>query len=343
MTELQPNLIQPAIVQKPKKKKHHLRYDQQKVAVSWLFLLPCLIGFIIFFVYPLIMSFIYSFSTLDLSALAKGESYIHFGQAFTESAIKNNDYSNPITGWYGFFYNYIYALTINADYPVQLWTTFYTTVLDTAVITIFSLLIAVMLNGKFRGRTIVRAIFFLPVILNSEAVSQATEAASALSNVLNQDNSALTNLFDMKVFLQGVFGNKAWANTLIGFLSGITTEIYNTISYSGIQILIFLAAIQSVPAHLYEAAKMEGATKYEMFWKITLPMVSPMIVTVVVYTIVDSFLRSKINNVIDLQYKNSQYGYHAAMSWIYLLVSGLLLLIVVGILSKVVFYYDDKK
>jgi len=83
MTELQPNLIQPAIVQKPKKKKHHLRYDQQKIAVSWLFLLPCLIGFIIFFVYPLIMSFIYSFSTLDLSALAKGESYIHFGQAFT--------------------------------------------------------------------------------------------------------------------------------------------------------------------------------------------------------------------------------------------------------------------
>jgi ABC transporter, permease protein len=130
---------------------------------------------------------------------------------------------------------------------------------------------------------------------------------------------------------------------LVTFLSGITSTIYRTISYSGIQILIFLTAIQSVPKHLYEAATIEGATGYEQFWKITLPMVSPMILTVVVYTIVDSFLRSEIGDVMDKVYNNNEYGYYAAMSWLYILASLLIMGIIVGILSKVVFYYDDKK
>ena len=72
-------------------------------------------------------------------------------------------------------------------------------------------------------------------------------------------------------------------------------------------------------------------------------MVSPMIIPVIVYTIVDSFLRSDINEVIDLQYKNSAYGRHAAMSWLYLLSALLILGVLVGIISKFVFYYDDKK
>ena len=129
---------------------------------------------------------------------------------------------------------------------------------------------------------------------------------------------------------------------LVTFLNGITSTIYSTISYAGVQILIFLAAIQSVPAHLYEAAKIEGATKYEEFWKITLPMVSPMILTVVVYTIVDSFLRSDLNEYIQQLAKNPLYGFHAAASWSYIIVSLLILGIALLVLKKVVFYYDEK-
>ena len=143
----------------------------------------------------------------------------------------------------------------------------------------------------------------------------------------------------MKVFMTGI----GVPVKFVEFLTKITSAIYDTISYSGIQILIFLTAIQSVPKHLYEAAKMEGATQYEMFWKITLPMVSAMIPTVIVYTVVDSYLRSDINKVIETYETNSQYGIHAAMSWIYMGCIALFLLIVLGILSKVVFYYDDKK
>lgn len=314
-----------------------LRYEQQKVCVSVLFLLPTILGFLIFFIYPLIMSFIYSLSTLEL---VQGGPIIHFGQAFTQEAIQDKNYLVTDPSVKTIFFNYVYALRENADFPVQLLSTVKSTVIDTIVITIFSLLIAVMLNGEFKGRGIVRAIFFLPVIFNSEAVTSALESASSLSSLASQGGkNALSELFNMQTFLISLKVPK----TLVTFLNGITSTIYNTISYSGIQILIFLAAIQSVPKHLYEAAKIEGATKYESFWKITLPMVSPMIITVMVYTIVDSFLRSDINDVIDLQYKNSAYGRHAAMSWIYFGAAVLILVVMIGIVSRFVFYYDDKK
>ena len=307
-----------------------LRFDVQKRVISVVFLLPVMLGFIIFFAYPMVRSIIYSFSTLELT---QNGVVIHFSEFFSIQDINSRNFTNPIST--ELFYNYKYAFTVDADFPVELLNTLGSTLSDCAVITIFSLLIAVMLNGKFKGRAAARAIFFLPVIFNSEAVS----AALVNSPLTNPNEDALTALFDMGLFMQGIGIPKF----LITFLTGITDGIYDTISYSGIQILIFLTAIQSVPKHLYEAAKIEGATQYEMFWKITLPMVSAMIPTVVVYTVVDSYLRSSVNTVIATYAKDSNYGVHAAMSWIYLGVVAAFLLVVLGILSKVVFYYDDKK
>jgi ABC-type sugar transport system permease subunit len=213
------------------------------------------------------------------------------------------------------------------------------TILDAVVITIFSLLIAVMLNGNFKGRAFARAVFFLPVILNSEAIKVAINSTSAIDSVLNSiGQNALSQIFDMKSF----FAQIGVPVKIVEFLSGITSTIYSTISYAGVQILIFLAAIQSVPGHLYEAAKIEGATKYESFWKITLPMVSPMILTVVVYTIVDSFLRSDLSFYIGNLRDNYKYGLHAAVSWCYILLSLLILGIALLFLKKVVFYHDER-
>lgn len=317
-----------------------LRYDQQKIVISILFLLPVMIGFFVFFLYPLLRSLYMSFGTVEI--LKEGGIHIHFGQFFLKTGAGGAyNFNDPDPNAKNIFYNYIQAFTADSvDFPVGLATTAWNTIVDTAVITIFSLLVAVMLNGNFKGRGFVRAIFFLPVIFNSEAISDALETASSLSTVAGQSGqNALAQLFNLKEFLI----NMKIPSVLVTFLGGITSAIYRTISYSGIQILIFLSAIQSVPKHLYEAAKIEGATKYESFWKITLPMVSPMIVTVIVYTVVDSFLRSEINDIIDLQYKNSAYGRHAAMSWIYLAAAVLILLVLVGFVSRFVFYYDDKK
>lgn len=314
-----------------------MRYDNQKVFASILFLAPVLIGFLVFFAYPLVMSLIYSFS--DVSFIG-GQTNISFG-TFTE--VTKNDAGETVTKIVkDVLYNYKYALQGHATFIVDLWETIQTTVIDTVVITIFSLLIAVMLNGNFRGRGFIRAVFFLPVVFNSEALDTALEATQAIDSVLTNSGTGsgeLAKLFDLAQFMQQI-GLPVW---LVTFLGGITGAIYRTITYSGVQILVFLAAIQSVPGHLYEAAKIEGATAYESFWKITLPMVSPQIITVVVYTIVDSFLRSGINDVIDYQYTQAFFGKHAAMSWIYVLASVLILAIAVGILNKVVFYQDDKK
>ncbi len=317
-----------------------MRYDNQKVFASILFLTPVLLGFLIFFAYPLVMSFIYSFS--DVSIL-DGETQISFGK-FVEVVKQTIDGKEETTTKIveDIFYNYKYALQTHPTFIVDLWETVQTTVVDTVVITIFSLLIAVMLNGDFKGRGFIRAVFFLPVVFNSEALDTALEATQAMDSLLTNAGTGsgeLAKLFDLAQFMQQI-GLPVW---LVTFLGDITGAIYRTITYSGVQILVFLAAIQSVPGHLYEAAKIEGATAYESFWKITLPMVSPQIITVVVYTIVDSFLRSGINDSIDYQYTQAYYGRHAAMSWIYVIASALILVVAIGILNKVVFYQDDKK
>ena len=319
-----------------------LRHDQQKIIVSLLFLFPVMFGFLLFFLYPLLRSFYMSFGTVEI--LKTGGVAIHFGEFFIKNGPGGSiDWANPVhdPAAKNIFFNYIQAFTAGSvDFPVGLATTAWNTIVDTAVITIFSLLVAVMLNGNFKGRGIVRAIFFLPVVLNSEAVNLALEASANLTDLVGKSGTdALRSLFDMNAF----FTNLGIPVKLVTFLSGITSTIYDTISYSGIQILIFLAAIQSVPRHLYEAAKIEGATAYESFWKITLPMVTPMMVPIIVFTIVDSFLRSDINTIIDLQYNQSNYGMHAAMSWSYVVVSVALIGITVGILSRWVFYYDNKK
>ena len=319
-----------------------MTHGHQKLFVAFLFLLPVILGFLIFYLYPLIMSLVYAFSTVSVEK--EGGLLVKFGQ-HQENGVWVKD----------FFYNFkelftgqtgmlpVRNATSGLDEKISLLQallqTSWQTILNTAVITIFSLLVAVMLNGKFKGRGIVRAIFFLPVILNSEAIAAATESTQAIDQMLNSVGSnALTNIFDMKTFMTSI-GVPA---KMVTFLNGITSTIYSTISYAGIQILIFLAAIQSVPQHLYEAAKIEGATKYEEFWKITLPMVSPMILTVVVYTVVDSFLRSDLNKYVQQLSKNPLYGFHAAASWSYILVSLVILGLAMLILRKVVFYYDER-
>lgn len=325
-----------------KKVYDKMTHAHQKVFVSILFLLPAIIGFLIFYLYPLIMSLIYAFSTVEV--VANSGLQVTFGKHKVDGVwVKDLFYNfkELFTGSTGMLP--IKNATSGTEESISLFQallqTSWQTILNTIVITIFSLLIAVMLNGKFKGRAIARAIFFLPVILNSEAIEAATESTQAIDSMLNSVGSnALTNIFDMKAFMTSI-GVPA---KMVTFLNNITSTIYSTISYAGVQILIFLAAIQSVPQHLYEAAKIEGATKYEEFWKITLPMVSPMILTVVVYTVVDSFLRSDLNQYIQQLAKNPLYGFHAAASWCYILVSLAILGLAMLVLKKVVFYYDEK-
>ncbi len=133
---------------------------------------------------------------------------------------------------------------------------------------------------------------------------------------------------------------------LVEFLTEAVDRIFTIVNMSGIQILIFIAALKSIPSHLYEAAKVEGATKYEMFWKITIPMVSPMILTTVVYTVVDNFSTSDIIQFMTVNSQGTNMatnmpGLYSAISILYFLVNALIILFVFFLLKRVVFYYDD--
>ncbi|MDD4211862.1 MAG: sugar ABC transporter permease [Bacilli bacterium] len=302
-------------------------YRQRKKIWGVVFVLPLLVGLIYFFIIPLIVSVNYSFNNVVIDQGIKLEfvGFKNYIYAFTEAATSSGSFSEILVQA---------IIDIVSDIPVIL---------------IFSLLIAVVLNSKFKGRAFVRAIFFMPVIFNSQAIDLAMTSATALQQTIQSTtNDLFAQMFSFEDFLLN-------ANIPVGgvtFLGNASAKIYDIISYSGVQILIFLSAIQSVPKHLYEAAKIEGATQYEMFWKITFPMVSPMMLTAAVYTVVDSFLTSPLVTFIAAYNTTDKiasatlgpltdFGVNAAMSWVFCIVSMVIVALVLWLLSKAVFYYDE--
>lgn len=280
------------------------------------FILPWLVGFLFLFVAPLIQSVQFSFNKLTVGT---------------------NGFELTGVGW-GNFKN---ALFVDATFNRILTESITGMLLNVPMILFFSLFSATLLNQKFRGRIAARAIFFLPVILASNAIASAE--ASGLINlvgdasVVNEMGASSSdyNIMSMVMILSEI----GLPVSFVDYIVEAIVRIYEIITSSGVQILIFLAALQSVPGSMYEVAKMEGATAYESFWKITFPMVSPLILTNVIYTIIDSFAGSAVTDVIfRTAFTSQNFGLSSAMSWIYTIVVGLLLVIIGYMLSKKVHY-----
>jgi ABC-type sugar transport system permease subunit len=247
------------------------------------------------------------------------------------------------------FDNFMYALTEHAEYNRILTESVVDMAVNVPLILFFSLFAASLLNQKFFGRSLARAIFFLPVILASgiiDTISNESIIASVMQGMTYSSNldSDITGLstsglqsFELVFLLEDAGLNE----TMINYLSGAVDRIYDIISSSGVQILIFLAGLQSISPSLYEASKIEGATGYETFWKITFPMVSPLILTNVIYTIIDSFADNELTQLAyTTAFSTLDFGLSAAMSWMYFLLVSLLLASVAYIVSKRVYYSD---
>ncbi|NLN50416.1 MAG: sugar ABC transporter permease [Acholeplasmataceae bacterium] len=284
-----------------------LKYKHRKVLWGIVFLLPWFIGFVTLFLYPFVQSFYYSFFTL------KPE----FGAILKEFV----GFDNYIFA----FREHVYG---NTSFKLELYETVQDSLINLLVLLIFSLFIAVLLNHEFRGRAIVRAIFFIPVILNSAAVTIALGSGGVITDLLLEESAIQLFALDQYLLNMGI------GTDLVLLVVGLIDRIYNILTLAGVPILLFLAAIQSVPKHLYEAATIEGATGYEMFWLITLPNVSVHIVTVTIYAIVDSFLTSSISNIISSEFSKQKWGLSSAMAWIYV-GTILTLLLVLFLLAKV--------
>jgi oligogalacturonide transport system permease protein len=194
------------------------------------------------------------------------------------------------------------------------------TVLRVPVIVVFALILAMLLNEKVKFKGFFRTLFFLPVIVASGPVigELITQGATSIPMI----NTELI----MSLLSQVLPG---W---LAGAIGGLFNQLIIILWYSGVQILIFLAVLQKIDHSLYEAAKIDGASSWECFWKITLPTIKPIILLNLVYTLV-SLANSNQNNIITLIYNNMfaatrGYGFASAMAWMYAVIVTILLLVI---------------
>lgn len=280
-------------------KKLTLSHRARSTITGTMFFLPWLIGFCAITAYPLIYSLVICFNQVQIRPGAIELEYI---------------------GWEYFRQ----AFGVDTEFPTKLIGSVSSIVMGTPLVVVFSLVIALLLNGKFKGRTVYRIIFFLPVIIMSGPVmSELMTESSAMS--IDMDIMGIRNIL-MEM-------DHSWANILLTFLNSFVRILW----FCGVQIIVFLAALQKIDRNMYEAAAIDGATAWESFWKITLPHLRPIILLNAIYTIIE--LGTASDDATNVKIVNSirdiarPYSYAATLSWIYA-VCLLLLIVVAFVLLK---------
>ena len=266
----------------PARKQRRLGIDRRRSLEAYIFLIPWLIGICVFFAYPIFTSVRLSFSRIV-------------------------SFKGLITEWVGLTnYEYIFFYDINfVPIFLQVVTD---TLLNTPLCMVFSLIIAILINRKMVGRGFFRTAFFIPVLLGSGYIMKQLLG-------MGVDGTTITTGIMVPKLIAELIGPSI-TEVVQGFLDRITVVLWK----SGVQIVLFLAGLQGISSSLYEAARVDGATEWEMFWKITLPMITPIILMNMVYTIV-AFFTDGTNPMVDYIYKmnftNQIYESAAAMSWVY--------------------------
>lgn len=279
-----------------------------KAKYGWICISPWIVGLILFFISPIIQSIIYSFSSVSLGVGGMNIQFV---------GLKN----------------FRYIFLENADYLDYVAQAFVKFVYSFPVIIILSLILALMLNQEFKGRILFRALYFLPVIIAAGPVLKTVLSAeqSGISNIA-QDESIAMSMFNVSEIVDAVGLPQQLATYFVSIIDGITGLIWNC----GIQTVLFIAGMQAIPTLLYEVSKVEGATKWEEFWLITLPMLGRVILLVSVFTMVELMV-DPTNPLISLAYsfmKSQFYGESSAMLWSYFVVIGLIMAALLAIFKK---------
>lgn len=294
-------------IKKPKVKLGKL--ERREARAGWLFVLPWVIGVAAFMLYPLCQSFYYMWFNIRITPL--GTKFVPVG-----------------TG------NFTQIWLENPEFPQQIVTYLWQTIVEVPIIVVFALLIAIMLNGNIKCRGLFRLIFFLPVIIVSGPVM----------NMLVSEGAATIPAMNVQSI------EAALANFLPKGMAASIGEIFSNMImilwYSGVQILIFLSALQKIDPALYEAAKIDGGSQWECFWKITLPTIKPMILLNAVYSVIflsgneQNSLITMIKTAMFSGTKEKGYGYASAMAWMYSLVVTLIVLLFFLLLGSRKDIYD---
>lgn len=295
---------------KEKKPKGRLgKLEKREALAGYAFIAPWLVGVLLFLLYPLCQSFYYMWFNIRITPLKTVFTYVGTGN-FTQIWLEN------------------------PEFPQQIVTYLWQTVLEVPIIVVFALMIAMMLNGNIRLKGFFRLVFFLPVIIVSGPVMNmlVSEGAASIPAMNVQSIvSALDTFLPTKV-----------AQSIGEIFSNMIMILW----YSGVQILIFLSALQKIDPALYEAAKIDGGSKWECFWKITLPTIKPMILLNAIYSVIflsgneQNELINMIESAMFSGTKEKGYGYASAMAWMYSVIVTLIVLLFFLLLGSKRDIYD---
>ena len=290
-------------------KKSLKDFSQRRRMYGRMFILPWEIGFVIFFMIPLIQSLTFVFSKVDI-----GE-------------------HNFATTWVGFD-NLYRIFFVNSTFVDNLVESLGSFAYSIPLVVALSLIVGVILNQKFKGRIVFRSIFFLPVIVATGVVMTYIQGDASAASMRGGAEMAGSGV-DVTAILEGMHLSTEITEFLVGFVN----QIFDLFWDCGVQIVLFISGLQSIPEQLYEVCRVEGANKWEEFWYVTFPMLSGTTILVMIFTAIEIFTDSS-NLVINQGYaamKQNLYDESSAMLWVYFALVGLILGVAVLLLQKFVF------
>lgn len=277
------------------KQKKSLRLTRRQQRAGYLFVLPWVFGFIFFFLQPFLESMWYAVNNVTMGSSGIEAKFVGLG-------------------------NLKYLILEDSKFLINLWEVTADMLVQVVVCTILSLLVAVVLVQNFRGRTVYRAIFFLPIIMTSGVVY------SMVGSVVDSMGVSTGNAYMNGNTIITMMERSGISETLITVIKGAVESIYVMAVNCGVPILLYISGLQKIPESAYEAARIEGAGNWDIFWKITVPKISPIIFLNIVYSIVDSctaYGREEDGNVMMMAIqemgfgKSMKFGMSSAMAWMY--------------------------
>ena len=279
-----------------------LSYERKKARYGYLFISLWLVGFVFLFLVPFISSIQYSLSKVSIQR----------GSVCLE--------------WVG-FQNYIDLFTANTEFLPALTETLSSVILRLPLILVFSLFLAIILNQKFPGRFLARSIFFLPVIISGGIAIEILNDNYFMGLITGGDRTA--SLFASQT-LEDTLLSAGLTVSTVDNIQNIVDSIFQVCWDSGIQILIFLAGLQSIPQTMYEVAEVEGSNSWVTFWKVTLPLLAPMLIVNVFYTLVTNMISysNSMFKLIDEYTNNLLFDQAAAMAIVnFIIIMAMVLLV----------------
>ena len=274
-------------------------FEKRKNRAGYVFLSPWLFATVFLLIYPVVFSFLMSFGNIK----------------------SLTSYNMTFAG----FENYKEAFVVDDSFLPMLLSTVSTMLIDTPMILIFSLITAVILNRSFKLRSFFRLVFFLPVLLGTGYIMSQLLGQNVQSGSMEIARGML-----LPANVQQYLGSTL-TRYITDFFNRITLIMWN----SGVQIVLFLSGLQGISPSLYEASRIDGASEWEIFWKITLPMTTPILLLNAVYTVISFAFEDNdlLNYIVSQGFEKNKFEYSSAMSWIYFSVVLILLGVIFAVIS----------